>query len=254
MATLSIPCMKKYTYLSQIVVTLSVLINATISMAVPVGAGNEGIDYLIKDKDLSWLGAGVYYGKVEREVDLDTNPSENTILDVDRAYVYVSASPVNFLSLYVLAGSSDGNVDSENGNAETSSNGDFGLGFRINLLEHFIKEPVPFEDRFRMNFGVEHVFSETEYDGKSVDWQKTDVALTFGVVNDTVGNKFFTCESIALYVGGIYSVLTSDDFEESKSAGGMGGIEFFITDSFSLDAKAYIFEKTSYDIGFNVRF
>ncbi len=254
MATFSIPCMKKHTSLSQIVVTLSVLIIATISMAVPVGVGNEGIDYLIKDKDLSWLGAGVYYGKVEREVDLDTNPSADTILDVDRAYVYVSVSPVNFLSIYVLGGSSDGNVDVKNGNAQTSSNGDFGLGFRLNLLDHFIKEPVPFEDRFRMNFGVEHVFSETEWNGKTVDWQKTDAAITFGVVNDTVGNKFFTCESIALYIGGIFSILTSDDFEESKSVGGMGGIEFFITDSFSLDAKAYIFEEASYDIGLNVRF
>jgi len=249
--------MKKHISFAGIVVGLSVLITSTVSMATPIAVRNEGIDYYVKGKDLSWLGVGAYYGKVEREIEFNNKtpiPGLEDVLDADRGYAYVSFTPVGFFTLYGLVGNSESRIVEGKTKTKRSGEADYGVGIQFGFLNHFIKEPVPFENRFRVNLAVEHIWSQTDRKGRSLDWDKTDVAVTFGIVNDTTANKYFAPESIALYLGGIYSTISGDGFKEAKETGGIGGVEIFFTDSFSIDAKAYIFDKTSFDAGFNIHF
>ena len=234
------------------VASLGLLILVGSAGAAPIGTSNEGLDYLIKGRDLSWLGMGIYYSHVERDVTLEVG-GLTQVLDADRIYAYVSASPFSFLTIYALGGSSEATLDTvvaEEGDSES----ELGIGFQLNLLDHFIKEPVPYENRYRMTASAEHVRSEMTYNGESINWDKTDISLLFGVVNDSAGNKYFTAESIMLYAGAVFSLIDSDEFEEDGAFGGMAGLEFFFTDSFSLDLSATHIDNTSYDVGVNVHF
>ena len=252
MATFSMTSMKNQTALYS-VVCLALLIFVGSAGSAPIGTSNEGLDYLIKGRDLSWLGMGVYYSHVERDVTLETGGLTET-LDADRLHAYISFSPFSFLTVYAIGGSSEATLVDSLAADEGDSESELGLGLRLNLLDHFFKEPVPYESRYRMTASAEHVRSEMTYDGGSIDWDKTDISLLFGVVNDTVGNKFFTAESMMLYFGAVFSLIDSDEFEEDGAFGGMAGLEIFFTDSFSLDVSATHIDNTSYDVGVNVHF
>jgi len=79
-------------------------------------------------------------------------------------------------------------------------------------------------------------------------------SLTFSIVNDLEGNKFYYPNSIALYAGPVLSDLQGSDFNEKNVLGFAVGLEVFLTESISLDAGIKQFEHTGYSGGLHLRF
>ena len=87
-----------------------------------------------------------------------------------------------------------------------------------------------------------------------VEWDEISTSLTLELVNNTIGNKFYTPESISLYAGPIFSTFISDDFSEDNDFGVVGGLEIFIVDTVIFDVEIQHFGQTSFSAGINFRF
>jgi len=218
--------------------------------AVPIGSDNEGMDYIFKGRRLKWLSAGAYVVETKRGITLGGTTVETT-LSTRQQLGYIGVNIAPWMTLYGLGGGSEAKLG---GGAYSSSDSVYGIGARFNVLNHEIMEPVMMEDRWRVSLGVQYSVNQTDVGPVTWDWDELSVALTFGIVNDTLGNKYFAPESILLYAGPIYSVLDSDRFAEKEDLGVVVGAEIFITDSLSLDLEVQSFDETSMAGGINIHF
>ena len=240
--------MNKTTY-TLLALIVGLLTNTLSLCAMPLGS-NEPSDYLIKGHDLSKLSTGVYAVQSSRQITWDRS-GITQVMESDRVQAYLGYEVLDWITVYAIGGGSESKIKgAQAGDSET----ELGLGFRANLLNHFIREPVPAEDVIRINMGVEYVQSSFDNGFSSSDWDELTVALTVALVNHTDGNKFFSPESIALYAGPIYAAITGDDFETKDNMGVIGGLEFYLTDTITLDLQVKHFEETSVGGGVNFRF
>lgn len=240
--------MKKYTYIPLLVV-IAIFVNSISLLAMPIGSSNIPSEYLIKGKDLSWLSMGLYGGQFQRDIKWDNGIVQK--LKSNRWLGYVGADVFDFITIYAKGGQNESNLnDGDMADGEAA----YGGGLRMNLLSHFIREPTLTEDTVRINFGVDYLRTGSDLAFNSVDWSEISTSLTIELVNNTIGNKFFSPESISLYVGPVYSALISSDFSEDNSMGIMGGLEIFIVDTVVLDFEVQYFEQTSFSGGINFRF
>ena len=241
--------MKKYTYIS-LFVGISIFASTLSTWAMPIGGNNIPSDYLVKGKDLSSLSMGIYGGQFKRDIKWDNSGITQT-LKSNRILGYIGVDLFDWITLFAVGGSSESKI----GDSETaSSEGEYGAGFRLNLLSHFIAEPVVTEDMIRLNFTTRYLHSSSEIGFNDLSWDEISASLTMELVNHTTGNKFFTPESITLYAGPMYSTFLSDDFSESDDFGLMGGIEFFLVDTIVLDIEIQHIGETSASVGLNFHF
>ncbi len=248
MATLSMERMK-----SQALSTLVGIFVASLALpasAMPIGSGNDGYDYLFKGNKLDWLSAGIYILDTDRGIQFD-GTTVSSKLKTRQRLVYIGINAGRWFSVYGLGGEAEARIGAAPYSDPESV---YGGGVRINLLDHEVTEPTLMEDRWRVNLGAQYTMNETSMGTVTWDWEELSVALTFGIVNDTLGNKYYTPESIVLYIGPIYSALDSDRFSEKDDIGMVGGMEIFFTDSISLDVEVQRFEDTSLGAGLNIHF
>jgi opacity protein-like surface antigen len=225
------------------------LLTSTLSLcAMPLGS-SEPSDYLITGRDLSKLSVGIYAAQSSRQITLDRS-GLTEVMESDRVQAYLGYDFLDWLTVYAIGGANESTIKG----ADAGDSAELGLGFRVNLLNHFIREPVPAEDVIRMNMGVEYVQSSFDNGVASSDWDELTVALTVALVNNTEGNKYYSPESIALYAGPIYSAITGDNFETKDNVGVIAGLEFYLTDTITLDFQAKRFEEISVSGGVNFRF
>ncbi len=193
---------------------------------------------------------GVYVVDSSRQISWDS-VGGTQVMESDRVNAYLGYDVLDWLTIYGIGGGNESKIKgTEGGDSET----ELGLGFRVNLLNHFIREPTPVEDAIRVNMGVEYVKSSFDNGFSSSDWREVTVALTLALVNHTAGNKYYTPESIAVYAGPLYSAITGDDFETEDNMGLIAGLEVYITDTITLDLQVKHFEETSVGGGVNFRF
>lgn len=218
--------------------------------AVPMNGSNDAMNYMFKAPDLSRVSVGVYYGKQERDITIDKSDFSTEMTEL-RLIGYVGFDIFKWMNVYAVGGNSS--VEWERA-PDSDSGVVLGGGISINLLNHFIREPVPMEDAFRINVGVQSLANEVEFASKTLRWVETSAALTFSIVNHTTGDKSFRPESIALYAGPSLSILHSSEFEAKTEGGAVGGIEIFMTDSCSLDLRAEVYDRAGITAGINLRF
>ena len=241
--------MKKYTYLSLFVV-ITIFANTLSVWAMPIGGNNIPSDYLVKGKDLSWLSMGLYGGQFKRDIEWE-NSGITQPLKSSRVLGYIGVDLFDWITLFAVGGSSQSKI----GEADTAdSEGEYGAGFRLNLLNHFITEPMPSEDVIRLNFATRYLQSSSTLGSRDLSWGEISASLTMELVNHTAGNKLFTPESISLYAGPMFSSFLSDDFSESDDFGVMGGIEIFLVDTIVLDIEIQHIGETSVSAGLNFHF
>ena len=240
--------MKKHIFISLSVVIAIFASTLSIS-AKPIGGNNDPFDYLATGKDLSWLSMGVYGGEFKRNINFDNGLNSN--LKTTRINGYIGADIFKWITVYITAGSGESSV----GESETAdSEAEYGGGIRLNLLHHFICEPVPMEDVLRFNFDANYLHSSSDLNFETLEWDEMSASLTMELVNHTEGNKFFGPESIALYLGPIFSTLDSSDFKEDQNFGVIGGIEIYLVDTIVLDIEIQHFDETSASVGLNFHF
>lgn len=218
--------------------------------AAPLGRSNDAFDYLFKDPVLSRVTAGAYGGEANREIKFK-NSSQTVEMDSLRATGYLGLSLLKWFNVYAVAGQNTAEIA---GWGKADGSAIYGGGVSINLLNHFLREPLPMEDTFRINLGVQYLNTEAEFDYEVIEWGELTGALTLSVVNHVTGNKGYTPESIALYAGPAFCYIRSDDIENKDNGGAIGGLEIFFTDSFSVDFRVEYFGKASGSAGINLHF
>jgi len=236
--------------LTSAVAVLTVIVSSLTAYAVPYGRSNEAFDYLFKDPVLSRITAGVYGGEANREIKYKGSAIE-TDLDMTRVTGYLGISLLKWLNVYAIAGQNTADIPGiEKAGGETI----YGGGISINLLNHFLREPHPMEDTFRLNFGTQILTTQAQFGSETVKWNEIGGALTLSIINHVVGNKEYTPESIAIYAGPAFSHIRSDKIEGKSTGGAVGGLEIFFTDSFAIDFRVEYFEKASGSAGVNLHF
>ncbi|HAS83020.1 MAG TPA: hypothetical protein DCS43_10205 [Verrucomicrobia bacterium] len=219
--------------------------------AIPVGRNNEAINYLFKDPVLTRVTAGLYTGQTEREVTLGDSPSITRTLSGNRTTGYLGLSVLSWLNVYGLVGQNTAEIEfMSEGDAEMA----LGFGVSVNLLNHFIREPIPMEDAFRLNLGAQYLSLESDIGYDTLAWDEISASLTLSIVNHLDGNKNYRPESIALYIGPAFSTFRGDAISAETEGGVIGGVEIFITDSVSLDLGFEYFDTANLRAGVNVHF
>jgi len=236
--------------LTAAVATATILITASPLIAAPVGRSNDGMDYLFKDPVLSRITAGVYGGEANREIKFENSPVESE-MNSTRVTGYLGISLLKWLNVYGMAGQNTAEIP---GMGEADGEAIYGGGLSINLLNHFLREPIPMEDTFRLNLGLQILNTEANFGSETLEWAEFSGALTLSIINHTTGNKEYTPESIALYLGPAFSYIRSDDFSAKNDTGVVGGLEIFFTDSFAIDFRVEYFETASDSAPINLHF
>lgn len=235
----------------QIVFTAALLTFTTLAEGgVPLSRSNDGMNYLFKDPVLSAITAGAYIGQMKREITL-TGSSSTTLLTSQRVTGYVGLSLLNWVNVYALAGQNTPDI-SRYGKSDDSTL--LGGGLNVNLLNHFFREPTPMEDAFRLNAGGQYLSTEADFGYTTYRWDEVSAELTLSLVNHIDTNKGYAPESIAIYFGPAYSLISCDLFDVKTKTGLVGGIEIFFTDSFAVDLKVESFGETSVSGGINLHF
>lgn len=232
------------------VAAATMILNAFPVCAAPLARSNEGFDYLFKDPVLSRMTAGVYGGEVNREIKFKYSSFESE-MDSARVTAYLGISLLEWLNVYAIAGQNSAEMP---GWGEADGEAIYGGGVSINLLNHFLREPIPMEDAFRLNLGLQILNTEAQFDFATIEWAEISGALTLSIINHTTGNKEYTPESIAIYLGPAFSYIRSSDIEGKDNVGVVGGLEIFFTDSFAIDFRVEYLEKASGSVGINLHF
>lgn len=241
--------MKNLTLIAVGVISMMTVAFQTAS-AVPLGRNNEPINYMLQAPDLSRVSAGFYIGEAKRDVTFEGSSLVRE-MRMPRAFGYVGFDLTQWFNLYAIAGGTSAKVDNFSGDTGFS----YGGGVSINLLNHFIKEPVPYEDAFRINIGAQVLANRSElFSNYTVEWIESSAALTFSIVNHVQGNKYYNPESITLYAGPVLSLISSDEISAETEVGVTGGMEIFFTDSMALDLRIDYFDHVSFSGGVNLRF
>jgi hypothetical protein len=232
------------------IVVAALAVCSAATHAMPIGSSNIPFDYMVKGQDLSIIRLGLYGISTKREIKWD-GTGVTQILKSKRSQGYLGVDLMPWLTVYGIAGQSESKFGTQPyGNAESS----LGAGVLINVLHHFIHEPVLMEDVVRINLGAEWTRSSADTSFSSADWDEVAIALTFALINHVDTSKLFHPESIGLYIGPLYSRYISDDFEAKDEIGVVAGMEIFFTDTVSLDFEAQHFSETSAAGGINFHF
>ncbi len=226
------------------------LLTSLPAFAFPYGSGNEAFDYVLKSPDLSRFSAGVYYTDMKRDIRISGYPFDIR-MSIQRLTGYLGYDIASGVNAYAIVG---GNAVELDDAGDRQSGMALGVGVSVNLLHHYLREPVPYEDAFRINAGAQFLVNDVDFEPKTVRWTETSAAVTFALVNHTEGHKYYNPESISLYAGPALSILDSSDFSAKTKGGFIGGVQVFFTDSFALDLRVEYFDAANGSAGINLRF
>jgi hypothetical protein len=214
-----------------------------------MGKSNESGDYLNGTGLSHLLSGGIYGGTQDRDMRFGDD-SIVVPLESSKAVIYLGLNLRPWLTLFAGGGGAENNL----GMVESDSTYVLEAGLLANVIDHDILDPSLFEDRLRLNVGATWSMTKADWYGEDLKWQELNAFATISIVNDTVGNKHFSPNSIALYAGPIYSHIVSDDLDADQEIGFMAGIEVFVSESISLDLGMRQFDDSGFEVGLNIQF
>lgn len=228
--------------------TLSVFVSA--SMLHAATRSNDPMDYLYKNEELSPISVGAYVGQAEREISR-SGPRPDTIMTSTRSYGYLGYDVTPWMNVYGMLGVNEAELT---GSPTADAEMLLGGGISFNLLNRFVRDPIPYEDAFRINADLRAISTEADFILDSVSWQEYSASLRFSLVNFPTGDKTYRPEAIALYAGPMLSWIQSSEISSTDEVGLFGGVEIFLYDGLSLDLQAEYVGEASVFGGINVRF
>ena len=218
--------------------------------AQPMGNSDLGRSYLVSTADLSKWSGGVVGRTRERDVTVNGSVFEQTMKRT-RGMAYVGYRLLPWLTTYGGVGVGWAKI----------GNGDYGdmemeltTGLHANLLHHDIMAPTMLEDHIRIDAGCEYSTAKTQSSLGDLEWQELSASLLLRFVNDISGNKLFSPESIAVFVGPLYSDLLGDDVDEEDPLGFTAGIDIHATERVSVALGVERFDAESIVFGVNVNY
>jgi hypothetical protein len=241
--------MKKYTLLTSVVV-LAVSVSCVSIHAAPFAESNSGKEYIIAEEHLGNWCCGLY-GQTRKRDLVSSSGWGAGYLETSSYVGYVGYDFKLWFTTYALLGKTESSIDNSSGN---ENNSEYGLGVVFRLLDSEILSPNLFEDKIRLNAGLQHTRSSADWMGTKTNWEETQASLTISIVNDVMSDKQYAPEAITLFLGPIYSDIKSKHFSEKDDLGFTIGMAVYLTDKVSLDISAQKFEEAGYTAGLHVRF
>jgi hypothetical protein len=212
--------------------------------AMPVYESNQGREYLISYQGLDRWGAGVTYTAYERAVRISAGSATiESTLDADRVGGYLSYHVLRAVDIYLTVGGSNIGLDDSK---KESADSDYGVGLRLNFMDHILQDPILMEDKLRLSTTLQ--YSETKmgeaWGARKAAWREKYACVSLAVVNDVEGMVLFHPESIALNLSFVYHGLdghvdypaTRADIEADDKTYVTAGIEMFWTKRLSIEA------------------
>lgn len=224
------------------------------ALASPRGGRNQAIHYLDRESEHEKLSVGVYYHYRQRDVAIDGSGIAGE-LEENRFVGHAGYDLLHWLTVYGIAGWNDADIGRAVSSKDSNANLVLGASVGMDLFSHEIQDTVVMEDKFRINASASIFSTEFEASGKDRDYVEFDAKLTFSLVNDLSGNKYYVPESIALFVGPIYNDLVSGDVDETGDRFGVtAGLEFFSVERVSVSFRIEQFDETGFIGGLNIHF
>ena len=237
--------MKTSTLLVACVVVLLLSFSATRVQALPRGYSNNGMNYIEGSSDLSRWSCGIYSDSRDRDV---TIRGDDFRFDLVNVMGYVGYDIKPWMILYVTAGGADNTLrqpalPGEPDREDSSSAVDVGVGLKFNILDHEIMDPTLFEDKIRIDGGVQYSASSLDDPFRGTeDYSELSASLTLGVVNDIQGNTLFLPNSIEIFAGGIFSDFVAGDVDVGSKLGYTAGVDIFYTEKVTIEASVQGFD------------
>jgi hypothetical protein len=216
--------------------------------AMPVYESNQGREYLISYQGLDRWGAGVVFSSLERPVVITSGRVEmESSLEQDRVMGYLTYHLLRAMDIYVIGGGANVGLD---GWKKESADSDYGVGLRLNIMDHIIQDPILLEDKIRLSATLQ--YSETKigeaWGAKKAALREKYAAVSMAVINDVEGMVLFHPESIALNLSFIYSGLDGHldypasraDIEADDTSYLTAGVEMFWTKRVSIEVFALL--------------
>lgn|GEM_PF-1251716 len=222
--------------------------------ALPVGRSNLSREYLVSPQDLSAWSIGLSAVKLERDVTLKTYGS-GLPMKSTKTMGYVGYDVLPWVTFYAVGGGAQTRIGWFN---NSSSGAEYGFGVTLNLIDTEIEDATAFENRLRLSSHLQFTRGSAGMNGvyglSEITWDDFSGDLTLSVVNDLEGDKFFVPNSIALFFGPTFSVLSSTSIEQDKIFGLTAGLDIFLNEKVNLELAYTKFDAGTYSIGVNVRF
>jgi opacity protein-like surface antigen len=215
--------------------------------ALPGGYEDNGKNYLEGSSDLSRWSLGIYTDGRNRDVRIDNMVYR---LDMDQVMGYVGYDLASPVTLYFTGGSSQYSIPEPPVNSSAAV---YGLGLKVNLLDHEIMDPTLFEDQLRLNLQVQYTMSSLEWAGDTKDCAELSASLTLGLVNDIMGNALYAPNGIGIFAGVVYSSYLSGDVAEETQAGYTVGLEVYYTEKITLEIRMESFDDSKFLGGIHLR-
>lgn len=218
--------------------------------ASPRAAEASGADYLVAAEDLDGFHIGAFYRYTCREIDDFDNLSQDNI-----AFV-LGYDLLRWASIYAFVGMGDAQLDVRNyGDHDFSAI--YGFGGWVNILDHDLISALSCESRIRLSATAQYMMGSPEINGVEADFSEFYGALTLGIVNELYGKKDLWPDALGLFVGPVWSVYDSDDFEATGSEAGMAfGLDIYVTRRVGISAsyETYGGEDNAINFSLNCRF
>lgn len=209
------------------------LFSPTMSIAEPQQDGNHTEYFIFGTEDLSYWTAGLTMIDRERKVDMTIahriKPSE---LSESKIMAYLGRDIFDGVILYGTIGQNTTKFVFYDIN-ETRS--EYGLGLHLNILDHEIPDPTLIEDKFRITGTVQYTKTSADYLRTDLEYYNFYSSLVLSLVNDVDGNKFFNVNSIAFYLGLVYSDINSSSISIDNTFGYKLGVSVFYTERVSFE-------------------
>lgn len=229
--------------LAGVVLLLSGLAPRSESSAVPTARSNLGREYLISTDELRPWSCGLYTTSYDRNV--------NSLRMRSSKYMgYVGYDFIPWITTYVTFGSHESRYAMDPG----ESAGEYGLGASFNIIDQEILDPTLFEDRIRLNGNIQYTLSSIRWSGQDTDWNELYASLTLSIVNDLQGDKFFTPNSLALFIGPIYCAPVDTELTVDKTLGFTAGIDCFLNEKITLELGFQQLKNAGITAGISIRF
>jgi opacity protein-like surface antigen len=221
--------------------------------AAPRATSSRIQDYVGAGPDLRNWSCGVYGRYEERDVEVGPHRIPST-LKTTKGMAYVGYGILPWLTPYLAGGVNRSEFSDQNSN---DSQGEFGGGISLRLLDTLMADPGLMEDRFRIEGNAEYTVTQSEYWDDSIKWGEFYASLTVCIVNELEGNPLFHPKSIGIYAGPAFTLLNGSDLEQSEGRNRFGftaGLEVYLTERVSLYGGAEVFENAGFSSGLNLRF
>ena len=223
---------------------------AFLTHAAPIGTSNNSYNYLLGANNLEKFSGGIYAKERNKKISVQGLDMK---LKSRKVMTYLGYDVHRAITAFAMLGSTDQRIEPSTtyGSKET----EWGGGLTFHLMDHDLADAGLLENRIRLNLGIEYTRSQMDWAfAEEAKWDELFSSLTVSIVNDIEGSKQYFPNSIALYLGAIYSDMESTSFKGSGEAGFTMGFQFFMTEKTSVEFGFENLDSRGYVVGMNFGF